>query len=185
MTVINQTNQVANNEVEVKVDVPAVAETETQVASEPGTVASKRIFDEIMSADYKLPEGRKKHRGHFIDRAVAEAGMTARGAGTYFTNFTNEAKGLPRYFSSYSAERKKAILSQMQNPLIELDDEVVATAPVIESVKVAEVAEEVVGERWMVLNEDGSEHSSFSTRAGAMMAARELNLKWADRTKAA
>lgn len=160
---------------------------------ETGTAIAKRIFDEIMDPNFKLPEGRKKHRGIFIERAMAEAFLTERGASTYFHNFQCEARGLGRYYANKSAEEKKAILARVQQEdehIINADAAPIAAEHMVSSEAAIEEVEPIVEEkqdveqhRWLVVDENGNEHTSYKTRAAAQKAAKELGMKWDDRNK--
>lgn len=55
---------------------------------------AKKLYAEITAVP--APEG-KTHRGIFIERAMAQIGMSKSGANTYFQNLKNEAHGEGRY----------------------------------------------------------------------------------------
>lgn len=83
----------------------ATAIAAATAASVPAPVAAKEpskmelarpIFVEVNGAGFELPEG-KSARATFISRAVAEVGLTDKGAATYWQNLNKEAKGLPLY----------------------------------------------------------------------------------------
>lgn len=57
---------------------------------------ARPIFKEVTAEGAVLPEG-KTARATFIARAVAEIGLTDKGAATYYQNLTKEAKGQPLY----------------------------------------------------------------------------------------
>ena len=77
----------------------AAANTVTPVAvvKAPSKMDLARpIFIEVTAVDYELPEG-KTARHTFIARSQEEAGLTPKGAATYWQNLTKEAKGEPLY----------------------------------------------------------------------------------------
>lgn len=162
---------------------------------------ARPIFKEIYAAGYKLSEGCKSQRAEFIKRAQAEIGMTAKGAATYFQNLSNEAKGesLYKYNTTKKADvagseettgevAKQAIEAADANkgPEEVKDDLVIdeASNKGPAEVKNDELTTEIGQHRWMVVNATGEEINSFSSRAKAQAAAKELGLDWQDRNDA-
>ncbi|MNC14713.1 hypothetical protein D3C75_625010 [compost metagenome] len=99
---------------------------------------------------------------------MAEHAFTKHGAGTYFQNLTNLAKGLPLYKYNKTkpkAKTTKAEVAAMEAQLLLLTHQ--------------------ASERWMAVNEEGQEVNNFKTRSEAQKFAKDNGLKVADRTKAA
>lgn len=76
------------------------AETTNTEAKQPSKMDLARpIFQRVRAEDYELPEG-KTARAEFIRLAQEEAGLTAKGAATYWQNLVKESKGLKMYSSA-------------------------------------------------------------------------------------
>ena len=131
-----------------------------EVAKAPKTKMSiaKELFDKVNARGFDL--NGKTQRGAFLQHAV-EAGLSLHCAGTYYQNLSNEARGLPRY--KYNKRPTKNDVKAAE----------------------AEVLSNIGKHRWMVVDKDGKEVDSFESRAAAQKAAKEVNSKWADRTKVA
>lgn len=95
-----------------KVDTNATAETTAAAAAVPAPKAptkadlARPIFAELTKVGAELPEG-KTARAEFIRRAQEEAGLTAKGAATYWQNLTKAARGEPMYGKKKVAEVPK------------------------------------------------------------------------------
>lgn len=74
------------------------AETSTEAKAPSKMDLARPIFNRVRAEGYELPEG-KTARAEFIRLAQEEAGLTAKGAATYWQNLVKEAKGLPMYGS--------------------------------------------------------------------------------------
>lgn len=86
--------------------------TTNNTAAKPVSKMSlaRAIFTEIYAEGYKLPEG-KQHRGHFIDRCVAELGLKDKAAATYHYNINGLVnKGKKLY--AHSGKKKDAAPTQ-------------------------------------------------------------------------
>lgn len=127
---------------------------------------AKVLFAEIFTPGYQL--NGKTQRAEFIARGMAEHAFTKHGAGTYFQNLTNLAKGLPLYKYNKTkpkAKTTKADVVAMEAQLLLLTHQ--------------------AAERWMAVNEEGQEVNNFKTRSEAQDFAKVNGLKVKDRNKAA
>jgi len=124
------------------------------------------LFKEIFTPGYDLKG--KTQRAEFIERGMKEHAFTKHGAGTYFQNLTNAAKGEPLY--KYNKAKPKAKTTKADVAAME--------AQLLLTHQVAE-------ERWMTVNAEGQHVSSFKTRSEAQEFAKVNGLKVADRDKAA
>ena len=122
---------------------------------------ARELFKAVNTRGYDL-QG-KTQRGAFIVLAE-QAGLSKHCAGTYYQNLSNQARGGKLY--GYNKPAKK---------------------PTKDDVKAAEaqVMTDLGKHRWMIVDQDGKEVNSFESRAKAQEAAKEVNGKWMDRTKAA
>lgn len=73
--------------------------TNTEVKQPSKMDLARPIFQRVRAEDYELPEG-KTARAEFIRLAQEEAGLTAKGAATYWQNLVKESKGLKMYSSA-------------------------------------------------------------------------------------
>ncbi|MNB75797.1 hypothetical protein D3C75_224540 [compost metagenome] len=124
------------------------------------------LFKEIFTRGYDLKG--KTQRKTFIDRAMAEQGLSKHCAGTYYQNLTNEANGQPLYKYNKNKPKKvvtKAEVATMTEQLLALTHQ--------------------AAERWFVVNAEGVEVHNFKTRGEAQKFAKDNDLEWKDRTKAA
>lgn len=127
---------------------------------------AKVLFDQIFTQGYQL--NGKTQRAEFIARGIAEHAFTKHGAGTYFQNLTNLAKGQPLYKYNKTkpkAKTTKADVAAMEAQLL--------------------LTHQEATERWMAVNAEGQHVSSFKTRTEAQDFAKVNGLKVKDRTKAA
>ncbi len=140
--------------------------TVTEIKKVTKMSLAKVLFKQIFTPGYDLKG--KTQRAEFIDRGIAEHQFTKHGAGTYFQNLTNEAKGQPLYKYNKAkpkAKTTKADVATMEAQLLLLTHQ--------------------AAERWMAVNEAGQEINNFKTRSEAQTFAKVNGLKVADRNKAA
>ena len=124
------------------------------------------LYTTVYAEDFDL-QG-KTARSVFIEKAMAEIGMTKAGASTYHQNIRNKivnGKGLYEY--NKTATKTDEVIVEAEK------------APAVEEVK-AYVPEH----RWTVMM-DGKVVDSFPSRAKAQEAAKAMGGKWGDATKAA
>lgn len=122
----------------------------------------RAIYQEIFTRGYDLKG--KGQRAHFIERSMSELGISKHCAGTYYQNLSNEAGGQPLYKYNKTAPKKSDAATALE--------------------QLAETAQ-VAQERWFVVNAEGQEVNNFKTRAEAQKFAKENDLEWKDRSKAA
>lgn len=122
----------------------------------------REIYKAVFTRGYDL-QG-KSQRKAFIERSMTELGISLHCAGTYYQNLSNEANGQPLYKYNKNPP-KKADAAKALEQLLET----------------AEVAQE----RWFCVNAEGLEVSNFKTRSEAQAFAKDNDLEWKDRTKAA
>ena len=137
----------------------AVAKIEEVVKPKSKMEIAREIFAKVNTRGFDL--GGKTQRAKFIELAM-EAGLSKHCAGTYCQNLSNEARGLGRYKYNKAKPSKKDVKAAE-----------------------AEVLSNIGKHRWMIVDQDGKEVNSFETRAKAQEAAKEVNGKWADRSKVA
>lgn len=128
----------------------------------------KILFDQIFTKGYDLKG--KTQRAEFIERGMKEHGFTKHGAGTYFQNLSNLAKGEPLY--KYNKSKPKAKPTTTKSDVAAMEGQLLALT-------------HQASERWMAVNEEGVEINNFKTRTEAQNFAKVNGLKVKDRTKAA
>lgn len=129
---------------------------------------ARGLFKEIFARGYDLKG--KSQRSTFIDRAMAEQGLSKHCAGTYYQNLTNEANGKPLY--KYNKTKPKKAEGTTKEQVNEMTEQLLALT-------------HQVAERWFVVNAEGQELNNFKTRGEAQKYAKDNGLDWKDRNKAA
>ena len=127
---------------------------------------AKAIYSQIFTRGYQL--NGKSQRAVFIERCIAEVGMTKHGASTYYQNISNQVnKGMKLYAYNKPAKKttKKEVAAAEQAALLML--------PHLEK------------QRWMVVDENGVEVNCFKSRQQAQEFAKVNEMKWLDRNKVA
>ncbi|MNE00901.1 hypothetical protein D3C80_933250 [compost metagenome] len=127
---------------------------------------ARKLFKEIFTRGYDLKG--KTQRATFMERADKELGLSKHCAGTYYQNLTNEANGKPLYKYNKTKPKKaatKAEVAEMTEQLLALTHQ--------------------AAERWYVTNAEGIEVHNFKTRGEAQKFAKDNDLEWKDRSKAA
>lgn len=117
---------------------------------------ARALFAQVNARGYDLQGATQ--RGAFGKLAVA-AGLSIHCANTYYQNLSNQARGGKLYKYNNTKAAVKAAEAQVLNDLGK--------------------------HRWMIVDQDGNEVNSFESRTKAQQAAKEVNGKWADRSKAA
>ena len=132
---------------------------------------AQAIYNEVYAKGYDL-QG-KSERAVFMDRVVAELGMTKHGANTYHQNLRNmNVHGKSLY--EYNKTAKKVVKDEAQA------NEVQSVA-VVEEVKAIEP--KTPEHRWYVVDESGDFLVSFPTRSKAQDHAKSVSGKWRDLEK--
>lgn len=80
---------------------------------------AKTVYAELMAEGYKLPEGFKSPRGVFIKRMCDEHGMTPQGAGTYYHNLNNLARGKSLYHKPKKVAAAPEVTQVAEEPAVE------------------------------------------------------------------
>ena len=125
------------------------------------------IFTEVFTRGYNL-EG-KTQRAVFIERCIAEIGLTKNGASTYYQNISNQVnKGMKLYH--YNKSSKKKVTKQ---EVVQAEQSIMMMLPLLEK------------HRWMVVDNNDQEVNCFSSRTKAQEFAKVNELKWKDRNKVA
>lgn len=161
---------------------PAAAPEATPAKAPSKMELCSKLYHEVFAKGYDL--GGKSQRAVFIQRAIAELGMTKNGANTYYQNLSNAARGLGKYkYNKYvSKAGSKADTGDKAGSTDAGLDLPGSGKPSKGAVAAAEKAAAKTAtdltQRWQVL--DGTEVvNSFSTRSAAKKAAVN-GLTWAD-----
>ncbi len=126
------------------------------------------VFDEVFTRGYDL-KGRTQ-RAVFIERCIAEIGLTKNGASTYYQNISNQVnKGMKLYAYNKPSTKKKVTKAEVTKA----EQSIFLALPLLSK------------ERWMVIDSNGVEVNCFSSRTKAQEFAKANEMKWMDRNKVA
>lgn len=142
--------------------------TETKAPSK--MQLARKIYDQIFTRGYNL--NGKTQRAAFIERCIAEIGMTKNGASTYYQNISNQVnKGMKLYAYNKSTSKSKKKVTKAE--VVQAEQRILLALPHLNQ------------ERWMVVNDGGQEVHCFASRNKAQEFAKVNGLKWKDRNKVA
>ena len=144
--------------------------TTTEIKAPSKMQLARKVYEEIFTRGYNL--NGKTQRAAFIERCIAEIGMTKHGASTYYQNISNQVnKGMKLYAYNKPASKSKKKVTKAE--VVQAEQALLLSLPLLTK------------ERWMVLDNQGQEVHCFSSRTKAQEFAKANDLKWADRNKAA